>query len=97
MCVNVLRTLESRSPHSVIGEVPDIRKAVLLGVVLQNTLLEEYSVGRRSIRIRGTFTRKTKDAYGAHQKNAFSKTLWIPRTFPVKQEQILLDFLRWIF
>ena len=88
------RTLESRSPHSVIGEVPDIRKAVLLGVVLQNTLLEEYSVGRRSIRIRGTFTRKTKDAYGAHQKNAFSKTLWIPRTFPVKQEQILLDFLR---
>ena len=56
--------------------------------------MEEYSVGRRSIRIRGTFTRKTKDAYGAHQKNAFSKTLWIPRTFPVKQEQILLDFLR---
>ena len=56
--------------------------------------LEEYSVGRRSICIRGTFTRKTKDAYGAHQKNAFSKTLWIPRTFPVKQEQILLDFLR---
>ena len=33
------RTLESRSPHSIIGEVPDIRKAVLLGVVLQNTLL----------------------------------------------------------
>ena len=33
------RTLESRSPHSVIGEVPDIRKAVLLGVVLQNALL----------------------------------------------------------
>ena len=38
--------------------------------------------------------RKGKDVYGAHQKNAFSKTLWIPRTFPVKQEQILLDFLR---
>src|SRR5699024_427721 len=56
--------------------------------------LENYSVGKRSIRIQGTFTRKTKDAYGAHQKNAFSKTLWIPRTFPVKQEQILLDFLR---
>ena len=37
--------------------------------------------------------RKGKDAYGAHQKNAFSKTLWIPCTFPVKQEQILLDFL----
>lgn len=56
--------------------------------------LEGYSLGRRSIRIRGTFTRKTKDAYGTHQKSAFSKTLWIPRTFPVKQEQILLDFLR---
>lgn len=56
--------------------------------------LEGYSVGKRSIRIRGTFTRKTKDAYGTHQKSAFSKTLWIPRTFPVKQEQILLDFLR---
>ena len=56
--------------------------------------LENYSVGKRSIRIQGTFTRKTKDAYGAHQKNAFSKTLWIPRTFSVKQEQILLDFLR---
>ena len=38
--------------------------------------------------------RKGKNAYGAHQKNAFSKMLWIPRTFPVKQEQILLDFLR---
>lgn len=37
--------------------------------------LEGYSLGRRSIRIRGTFTRKTKDAYGAHQKSAFSKTL----------------------
>ena len=56
--------------------------------------LENYSVGKRSIRIQGTFTRKTKDVYGAHQKNAFSKTLWIPRTFPVKQERILLDFLR---
>lgn len=56
--------------------------------------LEGYSLGRRSIRIRGTFTRKTKDAYGTHQKSAFSKTLWIPRAFPVKQEQILLDFLR---
>ena len=56
--------------------------------------LEEYSVGRRSICIRGIFTRKTKDAYGTHQKNAFSKTLWIPRTFPAEQERILLDFLR---
>ena len=56
--------------------------------------LKEYSVGRRSICIRGIFTRKTKDAYGTHQKNAFSKTLWIPRTFPVEQERILLDFLR---
>lgn len=55
--------------------------------------LEGYSLGRRSIRIRGTFTRKTKDAYGTHQKNAFSKTLRIPRTFPVEQERILLDFL----
>ena len=56
--------------------------------------LEEYSVGRRSIRIRGIFTRKTKDAYGTHQKNAFSKTLQLPRTFPEEQERILLDFLR---
>lgn len=55
--------------------------------------LEGYSVGKRSIRIRGTFTRKTKDAYGTHQKNAFSKTLRVPRTFPVEQERILLDFL----
>ena len=36
------RTLKSRSPHSVIGEVPDIRKAVLLGVVLQNPFLVFY-------------------------------------------------------
>ena len=56
--------------------------------------LEGYSVGKRSIHIRGTFTRKTKDAYGTHQKNTFSKTLRIPRTFPVEQERILLDFLR---
>lgn len=56
--------------------------------------LENYSVGKRSIRIQGTFTRKTKDAYGAHQKNAFSKTLQLPRTFPAEQERILLDFLR---
>lgn len=56
--------------------------------------LEGYSLGRRSIRIRGTFTRKTKDAYGTHQKSAFSKTLWIPRTFPVKQEQIFTGFFK---
>ena len=56
--------------------------------------LENYSVGKRSIRIRGIFTRKTKDAYGTHQKNAFSKTLQLPRTFPAEQERILLDFLR---
>ena len=55
--------------------------------------LEGHSLGRRSIRIRGTFTRKTKDAYGTHQKSAFSKTLRIPRTFSVEQEGILLDFL----
>ena len=55
--------------------------------------LEGYSLGRRSIRIRGTFARKTKDAYGTHQKSAFSKTLRIPRTFSVEQERILLDFL----
>ena len=56
--------------------------------------LEEYSVGRRSIRIQGTFTRKTKDAYGTHQKSTFSKTLQLPRTFPAEQERILLEFLR---
>ena len=55
--------------------------------------LEAYSVGKRSIRIRGIFTRKTTDAYGTHQKSGFSKTLWIPRTFPAEQERILLDFL----
>ena len=55
--------------------------------------LEGYSLGRRSIRIRGTFTQKAKDAYGTHQKSAFSKTLRIPRTFSVEQERILLDFL----
>lgn len=55
--------------------------------------LEGYSLGRRSIRIRGTFTRKTKDAYGTHQKSGFSKTLRIPRTFSVEQERILLYFL----
>ena len=41
----------------------------------------------------GNIYRKTKDAYGTHQKSAFSKTLRIPRTFSVEQERILLDFL----
>lgn len=56
--------------------------------------LESCHVGKRSIRIRGQFTRKTKDAYGTHQKDAFNKTLWIPRTFPETQERVLLDFLK---
>lgn len=56
--------------------------------------LESCHVGKRSIRIRGQFTRKTKDAYGTHQKDAFNKTLWIPRTFPEAQERVLLDFLK---
>ena len=55
--------------------------------------LESYRVGKRSIRIRGQFTKKTKDVYGTHQKGHFTKTLWLPRTFPLEQEQILLEFL----
>lgn len=55
--------------------------------------LESYRVGKRAIRIRGQFTKKTKDAYGTSQKGPFTKTLWLPRTFPVEQEQALLQFL----
>ena len=56
--------------------------------------LEDYHVGKRSVRIRGQFTKKTKDGYGTSQKGPFPKTLWIPRTFPVEQEQALLQFLK---
>ena len=55
--------------------------------------LESYHIGRRSIRIHGQFTKKTRDAYGSSQKKPFTKTLWLPRTFPVEQEQALLQFL----
>ena len=55
--------------------------------------LESYHIGRRSIRIHGQFTKKTKDSYGTRQKGPFTKTLWLPRTFPVEQEQVLLQFL----
>ena len=56
--------------------------------------LESYRVGKRAIHIRGKFTKKTKDTYGAYQKGPFTKTLWLPRTFPLEQEQALLQFLR---
>ena len=55
--------------------------------------LESYHIGKRSIRIRGQFTKKTQDSYGISPKSPFEKTLWIPRTFPVEQEQVLLQFL----
>ena len=56
--------------------------------------LERYRVGKRAICIRGPFTKKTKDACGTHQKGLFTKTLWLPRTFPPEQEQVLLQFLQ---
>lgn len=55
--------------------------------------LESYRVGKRAIHIRGQFIKNTRDVYGASQKGPFTKTLWLPRTFPVKQEQALLKFL----
>ncbi len=56
--------------------------------------LESYRVGKRAIRIHGQFAKKTQDSYGTYQKGPFAKTLWIPCTFPVEQEQALLLFLR---
>ena len=56
--------------------------------------LESYHIGRRSIRLHGQFTKKTRDAYGASQKKPCTKTLWLPRTFPIDQEQTLLYFLQ---
>ena len=55
--------------------------------------LKGYRVGKRAIHIRGQFAKKTKDAYGTRQTGPFSKTLWLPRTFPAEQEQALLQFL----
>ena len=55
--------------------------------------LESYRVGKRAVRIRGQFTKKTKDSYGTSQKGPFTKTLWLPRTFPLEQEQVLVQFL----
>ena len=55
--------------------------------------LERYRVGKRAICIRGQFTKKVKGSYGASQKGPFTKTLWLPRTFPLEQEQALLRFL----
>ena len=36
------RTLERRSPHSIVGKVPDIGEAILCRIVLQNALLVFY-------------------------------------------------------
>ena len=55
--------------------------------------LESYRVGKRAIHIRGQFAKKTKDSYGTSKKGPFTKTLWLPRTFPLEQEQALLQFL----
>lgn len=55
--------------------------------------LESYRVRKRAIYIRGEFMKKTKDAYGTHQKGPLTKTLWLPRTFQIGQEQALLQFL----
>ena len=55
--------------------------------------LESYHVRKRSIHIRGQFSKKIKDVYGTSQKGPFTKTLWLPRTFPLEQEQDLLQFL----
>ena len=55
--------------------------------------LTSYRIGKRAIRIQGQFTKTTKDVYGFYRKGPFSKTLWIPRTFPLEQEQALLQFL----
>ena len=59
------------------------------------TLLEltHYHIGKRSIRIKGQFTKETKDSYGTRKKVSYLKTLWIPRTFPAEQEQALFHFL----
>ena len=56
--------------------------------------LESYHIGKRSIRVHGQFTKKTRDTYGSSQKKPFTKTLWLPRTFPIDQEQALLYFLQ---
>ncbi|HIS69234.1 MAG TPA: hypothetical protein IAA58_07745 [Candidatus Gallacutalibacter stercoravium] len=55
--------------------------------------LKSCRVKKRTICIQGQFTKITHDAYGSRQKDLLLKTLWIPRTFPLQQEQILLDFL----
>ena len=56
--------------------------------------LESYRIGKRAIHIRGQFFKKTKNSYGTSTKGPFIKTLWLPRTFPLEQEQALLEFLR---
>ncbi len=37
--------------------------------------LKSYRVGKRAIRIRGQFTKKTKDAYGTYQKREFHQNV----------------------
>lgn len=56
--------------------------------------LESYRVGKRALHIRGQFAKMTQDRYGTRRKGPFSKTLWLPRTFPVEQEQAMLHFLQ---
>lgn len=56
--------------------------------------LESCRVGKRALFLRGRFMKKTRDIYGTRQKGPFTKTLWLPRTFPAEQEQLLLKFLQ---
>ena len=54
--------------------------------------LQSFRVYQRAIHIRGSFRIQTQDRYGL-DITIKKKALWIPRTFPVEQEESLLQFL----
>lgn len=56
--------------------------------------LDSLIIKRRALWIKGTFIKKTCDAYGTHQKKIAHKRLWIPRTFSLNQEETLISFLK---
>ena len=58
------------------------------------THLDSLIIKRRALWIKGTFIKKTCDAYGTHQKKIAHKRLWIPRTFSLKQEKTLISILK---
>lgn len=58
------------------------------------THLDSLIIKRRALWIKGTFIKKTCDAYDTHQKKLAHKRLWIPRTFSLKQEKTLISFLK---